>query len=252
MKPRRAPAILPQRKRGLICGCSHGLHADPSALGAVVKFRDEFKPDVVVHLGDFIDTTAFRSGAKGSSDEGADVDADITAGLNFLTRLRPTHVFNGNHEHRIWKHADDPNALVQKCARDSAKHLTEYIRDELKAVYVDHYDITRSWLMLGPFALGHGWMYGENAVRDHAEMMGNCAIAHTHSFDVSRGRRAGGATGIAVGMLARPESLTYALGRRATHKWTQSFLTVEYTDHDLQFQPHILKASVSQPFERIE
>src|SRR5436190_19807980 len=117
-----APAIVQNWKPFLICGCSHGLHADQSALDVVVKTRNDINPSVVVHLEDFIDTTAFRSGAQGTADEGADVDADTTAGLNFLTRLRPTHVFDGNHEHRIRKHLDHQNALIQKCARDTAKH----------------------------------------------------------------------------------------------------------------------------------
>lgn len=238
-------------KKALICSCSHGRLADRDALKKIVSFRDEFKPNAVIHLGDFIDTTAFRSGAKGTADEGSDIDSDVLAGLTFLEKLRPTHVLNGNHEHRIWKHLDDPNALISKCANDTAKHLRSFIRDELKARYVDTYNINTSWLKLGPFLLGHGWMHGEHAARDHAQLMGNCIIGHTHSFSVVRGKVAAGATGISVGMLANGEALTYAHQRAATSKWTTSFLSCEYDDNRLHFTPHILKESMSPVFEKI-
>lgn len=79
-------------------GCSHGNHIDPVAAAAVVKFRESWKPTTVVHLGDFVDTAAFRKGARGGSDESEPVGPDIDAGCKFLQQLRPTIVLNGNHE----------------------------------------------------------------------------------------------------------------------------------------------------------
>ena len=239
-------------KKALIVGCSHGALMDRSACDQVIKFRDRYKPDEVIHLGDFLDTTAFRSGARGTADEGKDVDADVLAGLTFMERLRPTVVFSGNHEARIWKHFDDPSALISKCARDTAKHVTKFIREELRAKFVDSYNINRSWLRLGPYLLGHGWMYGENAVREHAELMAtNCIIAHTHSFAVARGRVHTGATCISVGMLADYDALSYAHQRKATSKWTVSFLSCEYDDKRLHFTPHIIREPAACTFASV-
>ena len=108
--------VVRKWKRILAVGCSHGLHADPKALAAVLKFRDSYKPAHVVHLGDFIDTTAFRSGAKGSSDESEPVQPDVDGGLDFLEKLRPTLTLAGNHEARLWRLAKSPNAIIAHCA----------------------------------------------------------------------------------------------------------------------------------------
>ncbi len=57
------------RKKFMAVSCNHGNRADPEALKAVLAFAKDFKPDLKVHLGDFVDMTAFRSGAKGTGDE---------------------------------------------------------------------------------------------------------------------------------------------------------------------------------------
>jgi hypothetical protein len=62
---------------------------------------------------------------------------------------------------------------------------------------------------------------------------------------------AGGATCISVGMLADGALLTYAHGRRATHRWTTSFITAEFTDTHLEHQPHIIRESMPAKFETI-
>jgi hypothetical protein len=252
-KPKiEAPAVVQSWRKGLLCGCDHGTLADSSAINSIIQFRDDFKPDIVVHLGDSADTTAFRSGARGTADQSVDPDEDISAALVFLERLKPDVFFIGNHEHRLWKFINDPDARVASCARKLIHDLTTFVRDELKATLVDHYDITRSWMRLGPYLIGHGWMYGENALRDHVETVGgNCIIAHTHSFQVARGRVLGGATGISVGMLADGAKLTYAHGRRATAKWTTSFLSVEYTDTQLVYRPNIIRESMPAVFETV-
>jgi len=223
----------------------------------------DLKPDVVVNMGDAADMASLSDYDKGKrSFHGRAYKKDIEAHLDFQERMwAPLRrqkkklprriVLEGNHEHRIWKHLDDPNALISKCANDTAKHLRSFIRDELKARYVDTYNINASWLRLGPFLLGHGWMHGEHAARDHAQLMGNCIIGHTHSFSSVRGKVATGATGISVGMLANGEALTYAHQRAATSKWTTSFLSCEYDDNRLHFTPHILKESMSPVFEKI-
>lgn len=50
--------ITKKWKKALVVGCSHGVHADPAAIEAVLAFRESYEPHTVVHLGDFVDTTA--------------------------------------------------------------------------------------------------------------------------------------------------------------------------------------------------
>ena len=115
-------------KRILALGCSHGVYADPVAVAAVLKFRDAFKPSVVVHLGDAIDVTALRSGARGTADEGKRLEPDVDQGITFLQQLRPTVYLWGNHEDRLWRLRDHPNAIVSYAAIQIANALNETCR----------------------------------------------------------------------------------------------------------------------------
>ena len=77
-------------KKVLAVGCSHGIYADEGSVRAVLKFRDSFKPDVTIHLGDACDVSAFMGSKLGSGD-GDPIEPDVEGGLRFLNRLRPNH-----------------------------------------------------------------------------------------------------------------------------------------------------------------
>jgi predicted phosphodiesterase len=68
-------------KKWLAVGCSHGAEIDPEARKAVLIFKERWKPDKTLHLGDFIDLSAFRAGAvrdSNDSDHAADVAGDLS------------------------------------------------------------------------------------------------------------------------------------------------------------------------------
>lgn len=206
-------------KRFVAVGCSHGHLADPKALEAVLKFCKTFKPHRRFHLGDFTDQAAFRSGAKGTKDETVSIADDLTHGLNFLRAYRPTDILNGNHEIRLWKLADHHNQMVSKAA---SAVITEIIAavGKLKANYVQTYDINSSWIPLGDHKMMHGWMFSENALRDHCEHFGNVIMAHLHLAGEVAGRRSDHPKGYCVGTLANIPSMAYANTRRATARWS--------------------------------
>ncbi len=209
-------------------GCSHGHLACPKALRAVLTFRDKFRPDYTAHLGDFVDVAALRSGAAGSKDETADIDYDLKCGTNFLERLEPNTIFFGNHDDRLERLQNHPKAVVAYCAGKIMGEIND-LAGKLKANIVP-YGIHCGWRPLGNYLLGHGYNYGEAAIRDHAESVGNCVIAHLHRTGEERGRRLEGATGYCVGTLADIPSLEYAKTRRATLKWNMGFAWGEYCD----------------------
>ena len=223
-------------KRALVVGCSHGIHADPAALEAVVRFRQSFQPHTVVHLGDFVDTTAFRSGAKGTADEGSPVDADIDSGLEFLSRLRPTMVLCGNHEQRLWRAMASPSAIVSHCAETVVRGIEAHCR-KLRASLRTYTGIWQGE-QLGGYRLMHGVFFSENATRDHAEAYGNVIHAHTHRAAVAKGRRSDNPTGYCVGTLTTASNMDYAAIRRATLSWSQGFVWGEYTDDQAQLWLH--------------
>lgn len=209
-------------QRFMAVGCSHGYLADPKALETVLNFKARFRPQIRIHLGDFTDQTAFRSGAAGTKDETVSIADDLTHGLNFLRSFGPTHLLNGNHEIRLWKLAEHHNELIARAASsviDEIRTLT----GKLKCQYVEHYDITRSWIDIGDLRCLHGFMYNENAIRDHAEHFGRCLIAHLHTVGEAAARRSDHARAYCVGTLANIPGMSYALTRRATARWSHGF-----------------------------
>lgn len=216
-------------KRFMAVGCSHGHLADPKALQTVLEFQRRFKPHRRIHLGDFTDQAAFRSGAQGTKDETVSIADDLTHGLNFLKAFRPTDILNGNHEIRLWKLADHHNQIISQAASSVITEIRE-AAGKLKARYVEDYDITRSWITLGDTKFLHGFMYGENAIRDHAEHFGKCVHAHLHQVGDVAGRRSDKARAYCVGTLTNVALMGYALTRRSTARWSHGFAYGEYSE----------------------
>jgi hypothetical protein len=221
---------MKQFKRYLAVGCSHGIFADPEALAAVLEFKKRWKPDTILHLGDFVDLAALRSGAMGNAnckDRAQSITDDLSQGLSFLKELSPKHILLGNHEARIYQLTDSPNAVAARAAMSIVQELEE-CRKKLKAQLYP-YNI-RSYAQLGDTKFLHGFVYNVNAIRDTAESYGcKTVMAHIHRVGQERARTLSGVSGYACGMLARFD-MEYAMTRRATLGWSQGFAWGEYND----------------------
>lgn len=204
-------------------GCSHGDQIDPDARRAVLEFRDRWKPDVVFHLGDFLDLAAFRSGAvrdSNDADHAASISNDLSAGIEFLHELRPNHILLGNHEARLHRLAASPNALAAHAATLTIQKIEDTAK-KLRATLTS-YGIRERVKFAGASFI-HGSMFNVQAIRDHAETYGTTTImAHLHRVGWERARTIAGSSGYCVGMLARFE-MEYAATRRATLAWSQGF-----------------------------
>lgn len=249
----KAPNVVRKWKKFLACGCSHGLLANPTALNAVVDFREDYNPDKVIHLGDFVDTAAWRSGAKGGPDEGACVADDVNAGLVFLDRLMPHVVFNGNHEIRIWKHAMKPSAIVAQAAAQTIYSLRDFIKGELKAEYIESYDLETSWRQMGNFVIGHGYFHNSHATKKHADKMGNCIFVHLHRIEVVRGDRSDRPVGVCAGFLGDRSKFGYADTWESKFRWGNGWVYGEYTDNECiwQIHHHVDKQSEPKRFQSV-
>lgn len=217
-------------------GCVHSVYACKQAQEAVLRFRELWKPDTVVDLGDVHDFTAFRTGAKGTPDEMADVGLDFQAGVDWLKRYRPTHRTEGNHDYRIHKLQNDPRAIVSHCATVVAENIRQV--DEANKTLVRPYCQTNGWWTFGDTKFGHGWMFNEMAIRDHAETYGKCVIAHLHTPGEAAGRRSDKAIAWCVGTLADPARLEYAAHRRATWRWGHGLVQFEYNHRECHIWLH--------------
>lgn len=211
-----------QWKKWMAVGCSHGDNIDPEARKAVLEFKKSFKPDVTLHLGDFTDLAALRSGAVANPncpDRAKNIAEDVAEGVDFLYELQPQHILFGNHEHRIMSYLNSPNAM----AAHAANTILESIKDCAKKLKAKTYDYNiRAYAQIGDTKFVHGTAYGISAVRDHAEMYGNVVLAHLHRTGIEQARTMTGATGYCIGMLARFD-MEYAQMRRQTFAWKQGF-----------------------------
>ncbi len=216
-------------KRYIAFGCPHGNLADKYALDTVAKAIDRYKPSRRVHLGDACDYAAFRAGAGGTKDEALELDPDLHAGIKLIERFEPTDLLIGNHDKRVWKACNHQNAILAKAARAiRTDFLSACTKNKVKVI--DHYDINRSWITLGDTKFLHGFMYGEQALRDHAEHFGRCVIAHLHKPGSMRGRRCDHPAAYCVGTLANIGMMDYAETRRSTATWAHGFAWGEYSD----------------------
>jgi len=237
MKPKansrgvKAPHIATTYERFIAISCSHGKYADETAIDAVLKVRERWNPSIVVHLGDWCDTTAFRSGAVGSSDESEPVAPDIDGGLSFLRKYRPTHVLDGNHENRIPRMLSHRNALVAYAAQQA----TDYIDRTFVEIGCRRipYDGVFQKLVIGDVTFTHGTIYNENSARDMAEIYGGKVIfGHTHRSQQAEGRTIKESTGYCTGTLTRRGEMDYAKARRATLGWRQGLVYGEIGPKD--------------------
>ena len=217
-------------KRWMAVSCNHGHLGDREAIRQVLKFRAAWKPHFTAHLGDVIDTAAFRTGALGTPDEAVSPRSDASQGIEFIRLLEPDLILPGNHCWRLWKNLRHTSAIIADCAAQLIQDYKAALPK--KCIFIESYDITRSWYQLGDAKLLHGFMYNENAIRDHAEHFGKCVIGHLHKVGQAAGRRADGPTAYCVGMLGDPALFYYASTRRATAQWSQGFAWGEYTNDD--------------------
>lgn len=220
-------------KKFVCIGCSHGDLEDRSAIDAVLKFVDRWKPQTRIHLGDFLDTSSFRSGARGTKDEAHSLADDTAAGIRLLRDFRATHVLNGNHEDRLWMNMDHWQAIRADCAKSLVGEIRKVIR-QLRAKHIETYDITdpRAMFEFGDTKFLHGYMFNENAIRDHAEHFGKCCLAHLHTPGEANARRSDSATAVCVGTLADIGKLSYAKMRRSTARWGAGFVWGEYSSKE--------------------
>ena len=240
--------IVHKWKRFMAVGCSHGIYEDSASVKAMLEWKADFNPDTAIHLGDGLDTTAFRGGAKGTSDESADIDEDGSAYEALMDAFKPDLMFCGNHEHRVWKLMHHHNAIVKKAAKAVVDKI-EDIAEKHKAELVPYAGISdaRSWRLLGQTAFGHGFIYNENACRDTVEMLGrDVVMAHTHKVQMQKGRTVGGYTGYCVGTLCGIPAMGYASTRRATSAWSIGWAYGEYSEDICKTNLYELKRSQAE------
>lgn len=206
----------------LCVSCTHGAEADPRALDAMLRLREAWKPDLVVHLGDAIDARALRAGARrdsDSSDHAASLMDDLLQGLSFLRELKPNVYMLGNHEARLTELSHSPNAVLAYAAQNVISRIEDEMA-KLKCQIIPYVGVhKKGMLMLGDTGLTHGSLYGVSAARDTCEMVGHSVImGHTHRVAVESARTHTKAIGWNIGCGIKLD-IGYSANRRQTLGW---------------------------------
>lgn len=226
-------AVIQRWRRVMAIGCSHGELANSEIQKQILDFKDKFKPEIRFDLGDIVDTAAFRSGARGTPDEGRAIEPDEFSAVTWMERYQPTHITWGNHDARLIDLSHSPNAIVSYAAASLWNRLTSKAR-ELKARTVE-YDFEHGWFEMGGVAWGHGFWYNEAAVRDHAEYLGMPVVmAHLHRTVQENGRTRRDTPSFCVGTLANVDNMKYARRRRATSRWRHGCVFGEVSTRSAQ------------------
>lgn len=216
-------------KRFVAIGCTHGDFADPTLLGSVLNFCSIYKPQIRIHLGDYLDLAAFRGGAKGSKDEARPLKDDIRGGFNFLEAYRTTHLMNGNHDARATELAGHHNQIIAAAGQS----IVDEIAALVKRLHCHHhavYDINDPGITMGGVLWTHGFMWNEMYIRDHAETFGPVVLAHGHKAGSATGRRSDHPLAQCVGTLTNIPAMRYANRRRATLAWSAGMVYGELNE----------------------
>lgn len=222
--------VVRKWRRWLAVGCTHAGHIDRKSWEQVLRFRDRWRPAETIHLGDFLDTAAWRAGARRDPDDpdrSSSFSDDYLHGMTHLKELMPTRVHYGNHENRLAGLVKSPSAVVAYAAEQGMQAIEGTIKKLRAQVYP--YDIEAGLSLLGDTVFLHGFSFSENAVRDTIESLGKSVVmAHLHRPEIARGRVIGSPTGICTGTLANIGAMGYARQRRATYRWGHGFAYGEY------------------------
>ena len=224
-------------KKVLAVSCSHAKYCCPDAWKAVMTFKSRFKPDTILHLGDFIDLSALMGNGIGSGSDGDEVTPDIDTGLMHLRELmagcKNPYVLCGNHEDRAWKLTHSKNSVTSYCAHKIVSAIEDTTK-KLKARLIPYSGIEQI-VDIADIGFTHGTCYGESAARDMAEQYCNgtrrkIVMGHTHRVAIQNARTYHGGTCYNIGTLTSRGALEYAKNRRSTFSWCQAWCWGEYCE----------------------
>lgn len=219
-------------KRVAVVSDNHGDMVDWEAANVALDVIDEFKPHYRVHLGDVFDFRAIRRGA-GAAEQADGVKDDITQGLAFLDRFKPTHLTLGNHDARAWDHANSP---TDGMVRDYCQSITRDLEAYFKKNAIEWVPWGAQHVIeIGGFRFLHGYHCGIYAPKQHAQVYGNCAHGHTHRPNDWRCRHYDTLTGINVGPLCQI-GMDYARANTAILQQAHGFLLMMINERTKAFR----------------
>lgn len=223
----------------LICADNHGNHISEAAADAFLRFNAAFKPNVRVHLGDFIDCAALRKGAS-IEDQQCGMRDDYEAGVRFLKQYKPHLLTLGNHDDRLWQSAQFHHNGVIRSYCESLVEDTERLFKQLKITTSPYKAKAYLELFPGGPKLIHGIKTGVNSARAHFALYGSCFYGHGHGPIAYTGMHIDGGGAIGLGCLADMDKLSYADKWGSKLGWRNGFVAGKVTKSGKWIAWHII------------
>ena len=171
-------------QRFLIAADPHGDQRDDATLAALLAFKKDYKPQIIVHAGDNWDFRNLRKGATDDEKAASLVD-DWDMGVDWLRSFfdggKSCHFLRGNHDERMWHFAHNASGMLRDYAHDGIKRIERTIKQANAQMLP--YDSRHGVLRLGHLKVIHGFFAGMGAARRHSIAYGNCLFGHTHATD---------------------------------------------------------------------
>jgi len=158
----------------------HGDMQDRTANDALFRFMSKWQPDVRVFGGDLWDFRALRTGA--SEDEKREsMRKDFELGMEWLEKFTPHFFMQGNHDIRLWEHAESGKGAISDYAQIGVDEIEAKLKEMECKLFPYHK--RDGILRVGHLKVLHGFACGIYASRQHALVYGSCLFGHTHAID---------------------------------------------------------------------
>lgn len=225
---------------------NHGDMQDDAAVSGLFDFCEEFRPDVRIGGGDHWDFRALRSSAS-KYEQRDDDEADVRLGFEFLEKLRPTHLLEGNHDKRLRDEVDrgrlGPLNTYCKSLIDRRVDLC----NRFGATWYPYHSHT-GVLRFNDLAFVHGYAHSAAACANHAIAYGDVVLGHGHAIDAYSVRRHPRAhIGMMVGCLCKRD-MDYASKNLGSLRWGNGFGFGYFVgDSHVKYQATIVDGRVILP-----
>ena len=201
-------------KRILALSDVHLPFSNERALKLALRFKEDFKPDITLALGDWLDVSAAASFARDVED--FDTLNEIEACNELLDRFKPDVFFEGNHEYRLRK-AGNVHQEIRRLL--DLQYWLDLKKRRCKWVPYSH----RSLYQVGELTFIHGFASGVSASRKEAQRFGHVVHGHTHRLGIASEPTAYGPSfGYNIGCLCDIKSLDY-IQSKSPPGWTNGF-----------------------------
>lgn len=226
-------------------GDLHAPYQNGQAVEVAKKTIRDFKPDIVVLMGDMIDCKAFSTHApdiEGDSPYHREL-AIVNALIDFVQEHAGKTVYlEGNHEYRVIRHAArDRVGKAALSLLSPRKNIGKGRRDFTYVPYDGREGMNAHYAISPNLVAVHGWSYAQDATRQHLKLcQGRSVIhGHTHRADHVMSRKVwsrGTIDAMSSGCLCNLTP-TYSVGNPNT--WVNGFIQgfIGSKNHTLYFVP---------------